>query len=83
MALLDIDVDAAEATVAELQTDYPDVRAIETDVTSESSVKAGVREAVAMFGGLTSSLQTRRYSCLTKTTEQTGLPLPSGRGHSR
>ena len=52
VALLDIDLDAAEAAAMKLRDERFDVRAIRTDVTSEPSVEASVREAVEAFGGL-------------------------------
>ena len=52
VALLDIDLDAAEGASARLREHGFEARAIRTDVTSEPSVEASVGEAVAAFGGL-------------------------------
>lgn len=52
VALLDIDLEAAEETSARLRDEGLRVRAIRTDVTSEPSVELSVAEAVSAFGGL-------------------------------
>jgi NAD(P)-dependent dehydrogenase (short-subunit alcohol dehydrogenase family) len=52
VALLDIDLDAAEEASKRLREEGLTTRAIRTDVTSEASVERSVDEAVAAFGGL-------------------------------
>ncbi len=52
VALLDIDLEAAESAAERLREHGLEARAIHTDVTSEPSVEASVGEAVAAFGGL-------------------------------
>jgi len=52
VALLDIDLPAAEGAAERLREQGLEARAIHTDVTSEPSVEASVGEAVAAFGGL-------------------------------
>lgn len=52
VALLDIDLDAAEAAAAPLRGDGAEAIALRVDVTSERDVEAAVAEAVRAFGGL-------------------------------
>ncbi len=52
VALLDIDLDAAEAAAATLHEQGLEACAIHTNVTSEPSVEEAIGEAVAAFGGL-------------------------------
>ncbi len=52
VALLDIDLEAAEDAAERLRDQGLEARAIRTDVTAEPSVEVSVGEAVAAFGGL-------------------------------
>ena len=52
VALLDIDLEAAESAAEKLREQGLEARAIHADVTSEPSVEMSVGEAVAAFGGL-------------------------------